>query len=230
MSVWYCIPSARPLAEAQVCLREWNQLGYKVAAWRDYDADVCGSLVMTGGILYPGYARATNGLIAAAMRFDPAANIFVVGGDDIFPDLAHNPETVEREFFEHFGGTYGVMQPTGDRWGSDPKQPNYAGSAYADRVASSAWIGREFCERAYNGNGPLWPEYFHMFVDEELQAVAEMLGVFWQRPDITQMHRHWAREGKPMPEFLTAANSPQHWNKYKALFESRKAAGFPCVR
>jgi hypothetical protein len=126
----------------------------------------------------------------------------------------------------------GVMQPTGDRWGADeawarqqfPDRP-----AYIDRVAGSAWIGREFAQRAYGGNGPLWSEYKHMFVDEELQCVAEQLGVFWQRRDLAQHHAHWGRDGftHAAPDFLREANSGGHWAKYEALFRERKAAGFP---
>jgi hypothetical protein len=128
--------------------------------------------------------------------------------------------------------TLGVMQPTGDRWGADelwarqrfPDRP-----AYIDRVAGSAWIGREFAQRAYGGNGPLWSEYAHMFCDEELQCVAEKLGVFWQRRDLTQHHAHWGRDGftHAAPDFLREANSGGHWAKYGELFARRKAAGFP---
>lgn len=123
---------------------------------------------------------------------------------------------------------FGVMQPTGDRWGD-------AQGAYIDRVAGSPWIGREFARRMYGGSGPYWPEYFHMGVDEELQAVATKLGVFWQRPDLTHYHAHWGRprpgermgQVDRMPAFLAEANSPEHWRKYKALFSKRQAAGFP---
>ncbi len=96
-------------------------------------------------------------------------------------------------------------------------------------------MGREFCLRVNQGNGPLWPEYFHMGCDEELQAVATKLGVFWQRPDLIHLHKHWgrAREGERlaprerMPKFLEKANSAEEWNKYKKLFAERQAAGFP---
>lgn len=125
-------------------------------------------------------------------------------------------------------GTFGVMQPTGDRWGD-------RNGAYIDRVAGSAWIGREFCRRAYGGNGPMWSEYHHMYVDEELQCVALKLGVFWQRPDLTHLHNHWGRpregerlgQAERMPAFLRHANSAENWRKMKAIFEARRAAGFP---
>jgi hypothetical protein len=85
------------------------------------------------------------------------------------------------------------------------------------------------------GQGPFWPEYFHMFDDAELQAVATRLGVFWQRRDLIHFHDHWGRprEGEQMgradrmPNFLKQANSAENWNRSKSLFESRQAAGWP---
>ena len=108
--------------------------------------------------------------------------------------------------------------------------------AYIDRVCGSAWIGREFATRMYQGNGPLWPEFEHMYVDEHLQCVAEKLGVLWQRSDLIQLHRHWGRgpegaDNKPgevarMPDFLQRVNSPEHWRKAKAIFDRLKTGGF----
>ena len=89
--------------------------------------------------------------------------------------------------------TFGVMQATGDRWGENepwaraqfPDAP-----AYIDRICGSPWIGREFARRMNQGKGPFWREYFHMFADEELQCVAQRLGVLWQRRDLTHHHEH----------------------------------------
>ena len=97
-----------------------------------------------------------------------------------------------------------------------------------DRICGSAWLGREWCLRINQGKGPLWPEYTHMFSDEELQNVAIKYGVFWQRPDLTHLHNHWGREpGGQAPEFLKRANSSAEWDAYKKLFRERRAAGFP---
>ena len=46
--------------------------------------------------------------------------------------------------------TFGVMQPTGDRWGERN------GIATIDRIAGSPWMGREFCRRMYHGSGPMY--------------------------------------------------------------------------
>lgn len=227
MSVYFCIPSARPRLEANQCLAKWRARGYKIALWRDSDGDVpiC-DLLLTGA--YPGYANAVNALVREVLKIDPDCSWVVIGGDDMEPDPNRTPEEIAGQCASHFATkgnpTYGVMQPTGDRWGDTQ------GGAYADRVAGSAWIGRRFCETVYGGHGPLWFEYFHMGVDEELQAIAKRLGVFWQRPDLLHLHNHWARSAfnrATMPAFLSKANSPHEWNKYKEIFRLREAAGFP---
>lgn len=224
MSVWYCIPSARPRVEANLALSQWRERGYKIALWRDTDDDapIC-NLLLFGA--YPGYPKAVNALVKEVLALDPEYHWIAIGGDDTYPDN-HTPGDIARECTEHFGGTFGVMQPTGDRWAD--------GSI--DRICGSPWLGREFCERMYGGKGPLCDEYRHMFADEELFELAVKLDVLWQRRDLTHFHNHfcrvenavdWDKGRATMPEFLREANSQEHWRKYKALFASRKAAGFP---
>lgn len=257
MSVWLTIPSARPTVEADRVLMQWRERGYKIALWRDAPPiPTAADYVEVDK--YPGYAAAVNFLIRRVMVTDPAAEWFVAAGDDTLPDPSKTAEEIARQCSFHFsevaaayreraeggvrGGlagrewssTFGVMQPTGDRW-----HEGVGGfhNAPIDRVAGSAWYGREYCRRMYQGDGPLFRGYQHMFVDEEAQAVAEKMGVFWQRRDLTQKHLHWGRgatdkaviELKPgtIPPHLEKWNTSQHWNEAKALFQSRKAAGFP---
>jgi hypothetical protein len=226
MNVWFCIPSARPIEEAKASLSKWRKRGYRIALWRDkheYAAEAVCDFLLTGK--YPGYANAVNAVVGEVLKLDPQCRWIVAGGDDMEPDENRGPEEIAGQCEARFGAkgdpTFGVMQPTGDRWGEAQ------GSAYADRVAGSPWIGRRFCETVNGGNGPLWHEYFHMGVDDELQAVATRLGVFWQRPDLSHFHRHWARSQEKMPAFLAKANSPQEWEKYKHIFRNRQASGFP---
>lgn len=239
--VWLAIPSARPVEQADPILDLWRKQGYKIALWRDDEkaanplADV---LMFPGpGEKYPGYAQACNELVRFIIDHDPAADWVVCAGDDTEPDLNHTAQEIARECERHFAcrhgrPTFGVMQPTGDRWGADepwaqkafPDRP-----AYIDRICGSSWFGREFCRRIYQGKGLWWPEYYHMYADEEMYEVAIKLGVLWQRRDLIHLHKHWGRNaGKEnMPQFLARANSPEQWRESKALFESRKAAGFP---
>lgn len=232
MSVWFAIPSKRPAAEAEPVLALWRQQGYKVALFVDEPRENTVDLLMVATHGYPGYAAAVNSLVAFILAHDKEAEWIVTGGDDIEPDLNHMAEQIARQTTNHFLGTHGVMQPTGDRWGENPNSPDpRMRSAYIDRVCGSPWMGREFCRRMYNGAGPLHPGYRHMYEDEELFEVANAMGVLWQRRDLIQMHRHWARKpGTGMdqcPEFLQEANSPAGWASAKALFDGRKRAGFP---
>jgi hypothetical protein len=154
MSVWYCVPSKRPEAEATKCLTAWRERGYKIAVWHDYGypkphpAD----LEMTAGsAAYPGYTQAVNLLIREVFGVDREAEWFVTGGDDVFPDANHTAVEIAAQCADHFaivGGsgksrTFGVMQPTGDRWGENPKhhRPEMR-SAYIDRVCGSPWSRR----------------------------------------------------------------------------------------
>jgi hypothetical protein len=243
-SVWVTVPSKRPAAEVEKWAQAWRDMGYMVAIAVDPGESSTlyrfVDVVLTHIAGYPGYARATNALIHY-VNAHWLGRWFVIGGDDVFPDTTKRADEIAQECEQHFhmvhshlpseyrpGDTFGCMQCTGDTWG-DKQGP------YIERVAGSAWIGREFALRAYGGNGPLWPEYFHMYPDEELQLVAQKLGVFWQRPDLTQIHQHWGRpkEGETMghshnmPKFLKRANSDKEWDAAKKLFETRKAAGFP---
>ena len=256
VSVWLTIPSKRPIEEAEPILKLWDERGYNIALWCDdftkHEGAPFGSWYGLFGE-YPGYANAVNALIRHVIQRDLSAEWFIAAGDDVEPDMNHSAEEIEtkcRAFFHQRNrdlgvgqsvgceriDTFGVMQPTGDRWGeSHPGKPG----AYIDRVCGSAWIGREFARRMYQGNGPLYHEYTHMFVDEELYEVAVKYGVLWQRRDLTQMHRHWGREAPSptnprglarlsnMPDFLAEANTADHWSKYKSIFERRKAQGFP---
>ena len=234
---WFVIPSKKPKAEAEVCIQAWQAQGYSVAIWRDEgDESVECDLLLMGK--YPGYANAVNALCREVLERHPKTEWLVSGGDDTLPDSNKRADEIARECVRHFGMmrspfppengkperwnscTFGVMQPTGDRWGD-------SGGAYIDRIAGSPWMGAEWCRRMYGGEGPMWPGWQHFFVDEEIMQVAIMLGVFWQRPDLTHFHKHWIRDGKAMPRYLAEINSPAHWAKYKPMYDRRRAAGFP---
>jgi len=268
-AVWFCLPSKRSPEDST--LSEWRRLGYKVMVAREESDGPCDADEIYWVDRYLGWARSVNLLIKIAMAKDSDALWFVTGGDDYLPDPAHRPEEIALECSQYFtstevrekvyhpDGTFGVMQPTGDRWGegrcatcegrgflltsvlevpgitkfeSGPICADCHGtgtSALLDRICGSPWIGREFAQRVYGGKGPLFEGYFHNFADEELQCVARKLGVLWQRRDVTQVHRHWSREGKPMPEWASKINNAleSDWEQSQALFRSRKAHGFP---
>lgn len=249
MSVWYCIPSKRQFDEAELVLAKWRERGYKIALWVDSALEgiqrkmilkSCDLVLGTEGP-YPGYTVAVNALMREVLKDDAEAEWLVTGGDDVEPDPNYTAEQIAEQCSEHFanlhqdsgpgGATFGVMQPTGDRWGDDahgrarwPTAP-----AYIDRVLGSPWFGREYVRRMYGGNGPLCQEYTHMFEDEEAQNVALKLGVLWQRRDLTHYHNHWGRGGDQAacPEFLRHVAGDEHWAFSKAIFERRQREGYP---
>lgn len=215
-TVWYAIPSARPVAEAEMHLAKWRALGYKLAIFRDHVESVSCDLELRG--TYPGYYAAINRLVAQILKNDPDAQWIVSGGDDTDPDLSHTPGDIATQCVAHFGGTLGVMQPTGDRWGD-------RGHVYAENVAGSPWLGREWCERAYQGKGPVCEEYRHYYGDEELQVVAKMLGRFEQRQDLIHYHDHYLRSKGVRPRFH--ANANRLFAADGAIFKARKGRSFP---
>lgn len=226
MKAWFAIPSARRSVEANVVLRKWQEKGYGIALWRDTPTDpaMC-NLQLTGP--YPGYAQAVNALAREVLAHDPECRFVISGGDDTEPDRAHDPETIVDQCIARFGGTFGVMQPTGDRWAD--------GSI--DRIAGSPWMGREWCERANGGAGPFWPEFTHMFSDQALMDTAVKCGVFWQRPDLIHLHRHFMRQGDNLdavrvnpPAHLVKWNTPIHWAEMQAIYQRLKRMDFaPCM-
>lgn len=223
MNVWFAVPSKRPLMEAERALSRWRLAGYKIALLRDRgDAPHPEASLLVVVDTYPGYSPSVNRLVKAILETDSDASFIVTGGDDTFPDPNHAPEAIAQECTEHFGGTFGVMQPIGDP---------FAGYSI-ERIAGSPWMGREFCERINQGSGPMWPEYYHMYNDEELLNVATKHGVYWMRPDLTHYHEHWSRHGdvalpRQAPTFLKYANSRENWDRMRAIYETRKAADFP---
>jgi len=220
MNVWYAIPTANPLQYSR-CAKRWRERGYKLAALIDREEHACvgkDADLLVKIKTWPGYPRATNHLIRVVISNDPEAEWIVTGGDDIDPDPG-DPTKIAGECTEYFGGTLGVMQPTGDRWGWDGER--WA----AERICGSPWLGREFIERAYGGLGVFWPEYYHFFADEELHDWTMRDGLLWQRPDLIHVHHHWSRYGRSRPQYMQKAQA--RWNSDEALFRRRSAAGFP---
>ena len=220
MSVWLCLPSARPDGGT---IHRWRAAGYRIAVWRDPGAQMIEADILMHGT-YPGYYAATTRLMRMVFDADRQCNWCVAAGDDTWPAHEAPPYVIESICPCVFGGsTFGVMQPIGDPWS------DHMGKII-ERIAGSPWIGREFFRCMYGGTGPWWHEYTHCFGDEELQCVAKKLGVFLQRADLTQYHENWARKRgsiEDRPAFLAEANSSAHWVKYQSIFLMRKAAGFP---
>ena len=256
ISVWLTIPSARPASEIKERLERWRDMGYKIALWRNGphvdDSIECDWLFSRPD--YHGWGASINFIIERVAEYDPTADWFLGGGDDTDPDPTKRAEDIAQECSEHFydevleiwqslpvserratpafARWFGVMQPTGDRWGADepwakamfPDAP-----AYIDRICGSPWIGRSFAERAHSGAGPFHPDFFHMFADESLLEYAKMLGVLWQRRDLIHFHDHPRRDGIPRtPDFAAATGiyGSEEWERGKAILARLKAEKF----
>jgi hypothetical protein len=228
LSAWFVIPSARPVEEAQACFDAWRAVGFKTAAVRDDPNDftrleVDYFLTITP---YPGWATSINRCAKEVLASDPECVIIASGGDDVWPDSNFPVDRVESEFRHHFNGWLGVMQATGAVPGYVPwSKAVINGRAVQERVAWAPMIGRDWCLRAYGGNGPFWPEYRTFFADESLQVVAEALGLYWQRPDMHMPHKTWKHDDGSRPHHLL--HTIAEWEPDAALFNARKAAGFP---
>jgi hypothetical protein len=214
MSVWFCIPTSNP-DQCSETFAKWRARGYRTAAL------VCGPerpananfIMAVNADQYRGWPGATNQLCAALD--DP--EWIVAGGADMMPDPLHDPLRIAHECTEHFGGTYGVMQPYGDRYGAmDPDPP---------LACVSPWMGREWRRRANRGKGPLCQSYFHFYADGELLDVATAAGRLWLRPELTQYHDHWTRRGGEQPPHMNLASTRAEADK--KMYLDRKRAGFP---
>ncbi len=210
--VWVVWPTVSP-ARSLPMIDVWHSMGYRVGILVNpphSHADLPTAERVIEQDQWLGFPIAAD-ILCAEMPGDVVA----VVGDDVYPDRASPAARIKSQFLERFPSTMGVMQPTGDHFGT------------IDRCAVSPWIGRRFINEAYYGKGPYWTGYFHYFCDEELQAYATKLECFQQRPDLSQYHDHWQRSETPKrPRHLRRAK--RQWRQDRALFLERKKAGWPC--
>ncbi len=225
MSVWLCLPARRDWDESSI--PAWLDAGYKVAVMREPELPLLPATVTLPISHYPGWARCVNVLSQMVFLRDPECNWIVACGDDQYPDPNKTPgeiaEECEESLHDKKSRTFGVMQPIGD-----PQRDSLG--HIAPRVAGSPWIGRDFAMRMYHGGGPLYPGYHHNHADQELKDVAEMMGCWWTRPDLTHRHDHWAyKRGsrEDMPTWAAPLHTPEAWRKSYRLYQLRKATGFP---
>ena len=193
------------VAEANVTALAWKKQGYRTAVLidntvRPLDAKNIDYILPI--VEWKGFPNAANEL--CQMSFD----IIVIAGNDMFPDAEHHAQVIGKQFTDHFGGTNGVMQPTGDNYGC------------IDIAAVSPWIGKDYI--AHCQGQPYCEDYYHYYCDADLQTEATKKGVFWQRPDLVQYHDHWSRKDNIRPVHLERAKD-QH-QQDKATYTRRHGA------
>jgi hypothetical protein len=216
VSVWYVTPSCRPKEEALPCFEAWLDMGYRVMVIRQGPKLPSQAITQISTQTYMGLPSSVNLLSRWVLAWDPKVDWIVHGGDDYWPDPKHRASWISDLCWNLCNSSFCVMQPTGDRFGG----------GYIDKAAASAWMGREWCRRMYRGEGPMHQGYFHYFADTELQDLATKLGVFYQRRDIIQEHKHWTREAAAkMPRHLEIPN--QHLTRDETLYRLRRDSNFP---
>jgi hypothetical protein len=215
--VWLAMPSAN-IEMACKTFPEWRKRGYKIAVIcpdklkQEYETIV--DLIVleseTGG--YAGWPKSVNYLSKILKNVD----IIIAAGDDMYPDENHSAQELRKQFLEHFGGTLGVMQPYGDKFGS-------MACKECEQICGSAWLGREFRNRVNMGSGPFWEQYFHMYADTELYQVAKKHGCLWIREDLSQYHAHRLRKHHRFMPTIPGGNL----NVAEKLYFQRKQQNFP---
>jgi len=208
--VWAVWPSVNSHL-AGITLRKWRAAGYRTAVLIDrgciWESESAPDKIIYGG-KWEGFPHAVNLLCR-----ETGGDVVVCAGDDIYPSEEETPIQIQDKFLERFPDTFGVMQPTGDRFGS------------IDLCCPCPWVGRKFIDEAYGEGGPYWEGYFHYFSDQEIQDVATLMGAFQQRQEISQFHDHWQRDKGQRPPHMKKAL--QEWKKDKRTYQQRKASNFP---
>lgn len=201
-----------------VCAATWRAAGYELLVGLDTpcaDFDHRTDLVPISQP-FPGYYRVINSLVAEAFR--RGADLVTAGGDDQLPP-EQGAEYVSKIYFERYPNGEGVMQACGD-----PQGELIGGVHNAARICGSPTFGRGWLENGY-ACGPFFDGYRSFYSDEDLLNFAKRRELLWMNFDVTIDHKHWAFGRSPRQEYHVVAE--KNWNDDKALFEQRKAAGFP---
>lgn len=215
--VWMVFPSCN-IERAKRTVSLWHRKGYLVLCIMNPDMGECGADIEVHEV-YRGYWDNSNRWIVS---IGDKASAVVLAADDLEPDPHADPIHVALEMQDHFAETkgYGVMQPTGD---------DKAGMDGVWRICGSPWFTPQWITQSHGGRGPCPYTYRAFFGDEKIFNVAKTQGVLWQRPDLSQFHRHWCRrdEHKTRRTDYQLLNSDQWWNADKKQFQEEMAAGFP---
>ncbi len=209
--VWFALPTA----SAENCaktLPAWRERGYRIAVLQDRERFECEADVVVHAEAYPGWPGTVNRLFREVVP--SSCPVIVSGGDDMYPDPGFRAHELAEQFMDHFGGTFGVMQPHGDAFEE------------TDQFCGSPWLGREWMERMYGGSGGMCAAYTHHFADDELYWVSRCLGALWSRADLTQYHDHFRRRGESAPEYWSRSVQASD-ARDTLMFLMRSRHGFP---
>jgi hypothetical protein len=211
-NLWAIFPSGNS-TQAQTCTNAWRDAGYRVAVLIDEGQSSvdCDHLIIEAN--YTGTASSLNRL--ASHCWQQGADAVACVNDDMFPGSGAEAANVSHVITQFMPDLLGVIHSLGD---------------YYDALA---WccphpiIGREYGLKANQGLGIFWPQYFHLFCDQELKDVATKYGLLHQTPSITIEHRHYSRgHADNLPSEKRERTNQRHAADRK-LYELRKSACFP---
>jgi hypothetical protein len=215
----YAVFPSATVEKANSTVSAWNAKGYKTLVYLDTPEMRCNADVVSYGAraTFPGYYRVINDLVWLA--FANGADVVTCIGDDMLPP-DQGAEWVSTDYFKRFPNGLGVYQGCGDLQGMDGN-----GVPAAARICGSPTFGVEWANRAYQGAGPFADIYSSFYADEDLYNVASKLGLLVMEYSVRIFHKHWSwghaqREGYHDRAAL-------NWERDKAIFMTRKAAGFP---
>jgi hypothetical protein len=215
--VWLALPSAN-IKMAKKIFPIWKAKGYKIAVicpdnvQTEYSSIVDLKITESSIGGYKGWPKSVNHLSNVLSNVE----IIIAAGDDMHPDPNYDAHELRLQFVRHFGGTMGVMQPYGDKFGSMACET-------CEQICGSAWLGKEFRNRINQGKGPMWEEYWHMWADTELYQIASKYNCLWVRSDLTQYHEHRIRGSHTFRPTIPAGNM----KVAQKIYEQRKKEGFP---
>jgi len=199
--VWLGLPSAN-IKMAKKTFPEWKSRGYKIAVicpdhlYDEYVPITDVAIKESKNFGYSGWPKSVNIICKELQNVD----IVIAAGDDMYPDKNHTAEELRIQFINYFNGTFGVMQPTGDKFGS-------LACPECEQICGSAWLGKDFRNKINKGNGPMWEEYWHMYADTELYQVAKKHNCLWIREDLNQYHEHRLRKTHNFKPTIPSGNT-----------------------
>lgn len=216
MSVWLVMPTANP-DQANKCIARWRSRFYKIATLTD-DAHFNDLTEIEDDLhmhvpVYKGWPWSIN-LLAHTLFRCVEFDWIVAAGDDMDCDPNKTADEIAEECTRHFNGTYGVMQPTGDRW------DEINGLAASERICGSPWMGRSWL--ASKQFSPFDERFFHYFADEKMHDELIDTPVLWQRRDLSHYHHHPQREGRKSPRYIMERHA-KVWSQDQATFRKWQA-------
>lgn len=212
-------PSANPDRGA-ACAARWKKKGYTpIVMLDDFSISIPDAIMFQTPVRpFPGYYRIINHIVVYALDKLDLDLVTCIGDDMDPPD--DGAQEIARMYFDRFPMGEGILQGCGDPQGKDDR-----GIPAAARICGSPTFGNDWLMKAYGGKGAFHSGYSSFYSDEDMWNVAHNAGLLWLNPEINIYHKHWSWGHTVREDYHRQAQ--KNWQDDKALFERRKAEGFP---